>query len=188
MTYRGEHMKKRFVLGLVLLVFSVLVACNIDNVHVKVSGTTEKAELQGENEKNVSVENDLQDNIEEEKNNIKNVDVIISDENFITDMDEVFNNIDDYIGKTMKVEGFIGSIDGDNFKVLRLYDMAHDDHSHEVTVGVNAIYDGEVPAEDTWVEIIGVIIKEVVDGREQPVIKVSRLEKKFTHGKTKVYN
>ena len=71
---------------------------------------------------------------------------------------------------------------------LRLYDMTHDDHSHEVTVGINVVYDGEIPAEDTWVEVTGVITKEAIDGKNQPVINVQRLEKKFTHGQKKVYN
>ncbi|WP_293981090.1 hypothetical protein [uncultured Clostridium sp.] len=203
-------MKKKLVLALLLSVFSILVACNIDNEHEtgisdeinnitinqegtsnqETSGTQSQSEEDSERESNTeALDEDSETNSSSsEKFDMKNIDVVIEDESFITQMDVVFQNIDSYVGKTMKVEGFIGGIDGKRFKVLRLYDMAHEDHSHEITVGVNAEYDGEIPAEDTWVEIAGVITKGTVDGREQPVIKVKRLEKKFTHGKDKVYN
>lgn len=203
-------MKKKIVLALLLSVFSILVACNIDNEHEtgisdeinniainqeetpnqETLDTQSKSGEDSEMESNTetSDENKKSDSTTSEKFDMKNIDVVIEDKSFITQMDAVFQNLDSYVGKTMKVEGFIGGIDGKCFKVLRLYDMAHEDHSHEITVGVNAEYDGEVPSEDTWVEIAGVITKGTVDGREQPVIKVKRLEKKFTHGQDKVYN
>ena len=159
------------------MLISVISACNTNNEYINKSDNIENMETYNE-----SMRDDT------EKNSVKSPDVIISDENFIADMDKVFNNIDSYVGKTIQLEGFIGSVYGNNFKVLRLYDMNHEDHSHEVTVGVNVVYKDEIPAEDTWVEILGVITKDVIDGREQPVIIVSKLEKKFTHGKLKVYN
>lgn len=177
-------MKKKIILAFLLAVFSFLVACNIGNDHdneqeYKVTDTAEN------NRENNDIENSKDDSV---KIDVKNADIVISDENFITDMDNIFSDVDKYIGRTMKVEGFVGSISGNEFKILRLYDMAHEDHSHEVNVGINAVYDGEIPAEDTWVEAFGTITKGNVEGREQPVLKIEKLEKKFTHGQTKVYN
>ena len=123
-----------------------------------------------------------------ERIDINNIDITIKDDTFITQMDEVYINIYDYIGKTMKVEGIVKNVSGKMFTVVRLYDMQHGDHSHEVTVGVDAEYDGEVPAEDSWVEIIGVIDKQVKDEKDVPVLKVKSLENKFTWGQVKVVN
>ncbi|WP_294403537.1 hypothetical protein [uncultured Clostridium sp.] len=177
-------MKKKIITVFLLSAFSFLAACSIGNENA--------------NEQEQKVTNTAEDNIgnkdiesikdDSEKDNVKNDDIVISDENFITDMDRIFADVDNYVGRTMKVEGFIGAVEGSQFKILRLYDMAHEDHSHEITVGINAVYDGEIPAEDTWVEAFGTITKGNVEGREQPVLKVEKLEKKFTHEQTKVYN
>ena len=173
-------MKKKVILAFLLVVFSFLVACNIGNDNEYKVIDTEECNRESQN-----IEGDKEDT---QKIHVKNADIVISDENFITDMDNVFNDIDKYIGKTMKVEGFVGSIAGNQFKILRLYDMVHEDHSHEVTVGINAVYDGEIPAENTWVEAFGTVTKANMESREQPVLNVKKIEKKFTHGQTKVYN
>ena len=188
-------MKKNLILILIIVLLGILLAYNaFDNKHkqtIEKEKTSEElvskdSNLQSNNDKEIG--NEINKGSESEKVSMNNIDVVIGDENFISDMDNIFVNLDNYVGKTMKVEGFVGGVIGNEFKVLRLYDMTHDDHSHEVTVGINVVYDGEIPAEDTWVEVTGVITKEVIDGKSQPVIKVQRLEKKFTHGQKKVYN
>ncbi|WP_294153730.1 hypothetical protein [uncultured Clostridium sp.] len=181
-------MKKKIITIFLLSVFSFLAACSIGNDHAneheqKVTNTAE--DNIGNKDIESSKDDSEKDNV---KTDVKNDEIVISDENFITDMDRIFADVDNYVGRTMKVEGFIGAVEGSQFKILRLYDMAHEDHSHEITVGINAVYDGEIPAEDTWIEVFGTITKGNVEGREQPVLKVEKLEKKFTHGQTKVYN
>lgn len=188
-------MKKNLILILIIVLLGILLAYNAfdnkDKQTIEKEKTSEEliskdSNLQSNNDKEIG--NEINKGSESEKVSMNNIDVVIGDENFISDMDNIFVNLDNYVGKTMKVEGFVGGVIGNKFKVLRLYDMTHDDHSHEVTVGINVVYDGEIPAEDTWVEVTGVITKEVIDGKSQPVIKVQRLEKKFTHGQKKVYN
>ena len=103
---------------------------------------------------------------------LKNNDIIIKDESFITQLDDIFINLDDYIGKTLKIQGIVKVIDDSNFSIIRLYDMAHDDHTHEVFVGIDANYSGHIPPEDTWVEASGVIDKQFKDEKEEPILKL----------------
>ena len=124
-------------------------------------------------------------NSESEVNEIPDK-IIIKDEGFITDLDKIFNNIDSYVGKTITVEGFVRNINENNFSVLRYYDMPHEDHTDEVTVGINITYDGEMPKTDDWVVVTGTIQSEIYNGSKQPIVKASKVQKQFTWGVSKV--
>lgn len=200
-------MKRKLILiSLVsVITISILAACNAikDNVNLENQNVLEASEdLNHDDTNQENTEgNQIQkeDNTSEEMSkaevgsinelsDINNIDIIIKDDTFITQMDEVFINIYNYVGKTMKVEGIVKNVSGNKFTLVRLYDMQHEDHSHEVTVGIDAEYDGEVLVEDSWVEISGVIDKQFKDEKDRPVLKVKSLEKKFTWGQAKVVN
>ena len=114
--------------------------------------------------------------------------IVIKDEGFITDLDKIFDNVSAYEGKSITIEGFVRNVNGNNFSVLRYYDMPHEDHTDEVTVGINVTYDGEMPKNDEWVLVTGTIESEMYDGVRQPIIKASKVQKQFTWGKKKVTN
>ena len=114
--------------------------------------------------------------------------IVIKDEGFITDLDKIFDNVSAYEGKSITIEGFVRNVNGNNFSVLRYYDMPHEDHTDEVTVGINVTYDGEMPKDDEWVLVTGTIESEMYDGVKQPIIKASKVQKQFTWGKKKVTN
>ena len=116
------------------------------------------------------------------------IDILISDDTFITQLDYIITNIDDFIGKRIKVQGILTTIENNRFIVVRLYDMAHEDHSHEITVGINAEYDGEIPPESTWVSITGIIKKSQIDSRILPIVDVEKIQTYDTYGQEKVYN
>lgn len=112
--------------------------------------------------------------------------IVIKDQGFITDLDKIFDNVSAYEGKTITIEGFVRNVNGNNFSVLRYYDMPHEDHTDKVTVGINVTYDGEIPKDDDWVLVTGTIESEMYDGVKQPIIKASKVEKQFAWGKEKV--
>lgn len=120
--------------------------------------------------------------------NDSSIDILVRDDTFITQLDYIITNIDDFIGKRIKVEGILTTIKDNSFIVVRLYDMAHEDHSHEITVGINAKYDGEIPPEATWVSITGIIEKSEIDSRILPLVEVEKIEAYNTYGQEKVYN
>lgn len=193
-------MKKKIILISLLAGLSLLAGCNLDDRNeIKDNGTVIESSQEQVHEETEELkqssdaENYESINTEKDENNTVisndgNNNIEIKDETFITQMDDIYINLDSYIGKTIKVEGFVSDVDGNNFKVLRLYDMYHINHYDEVTVGINAVYEGEIPAEDSWIEITGTIGRGNIDGQEKPIVNVSRLEKKFTEGQKKVYN
>lgn len=174
-------MKKKLILG--ALLGSIIIFAGFSFTFI------DKNEESGVRVEAVSDTND-KENLENESIEIndENIDIIIPDDNFITVMDSVFDNLPFYSGKRMKVEGIVANVSENNFSVIRLYDMEHDDHTHEVTVGINVVYEGEIPQEETWVEVIGTIDSKIINGNLSPILKVEKIEKKFSWGQAKVYN
>lgn len=115
--------------------------------------------------------------------------IIIKDESFVTQLDEIFGDIDSYVGKTITVEGKVQhDEDGEGFLILRLYEVAHEDHSHQYDVGISAKYSGELPKEDSWVRVTGKIEKAYIVDRDEPVVNVETIEVLDTEGQYNVTN
>lgn len=174
-------MKKKLILiFLIMGTISIIAGCSSSKV---------EEEINNELSVMASKEVDKEEKIESQENEvIENIDIEIKDDTFITQMDAVFDALNACVGMTMKVEGLVMNVEENKFAITRYYDMIHDNHTHEVTVGINANYNGEIPDEDTWVEAVGVIKRGYIDGREQPVLEITSLESKFTPGKIKVIN
>lgn len=132
--------------------------------------------------------NDSKDEGSNNAANLSNIDILIKDDTFITQLDDIITNIDTYSGKRIKIEGIISTIENHNFLVIRLYDMPHEEHAHEITVGINATFNGTLPKEDSWVTVIGTIEKDTIDSRILPRIKVESITESSTYGQEKVYN
>ena len=118
------------------------------------------------------------------------VDYVIGTDNFVTDMDKIYTNLDQYVGMTLQYEGMVKEMDPGRYTVIRLYDMGHDDHSHEIYVGLDIIYEGEWPADGTWVRVVGTIdAGEPTSDTEEvfPVLNVTELTE-ITAGQAKVSN
>lgn len=200
-------MKKKSIRLMILgcLVFGIMVGCASNEAKTG-SGSSSKTEssegssmTQEEKDKAHAEEIEGQMKYDAQNNNSSaqnsSVDtstipdeIIINDEGFVTDLDKIFNNVSAYAGKKITVEGFVRNINGKNFSVLRYYDMPHEDHTDEVTVGINIEYDGEMPKTDDWVKVTGTIGAENYNGSKQPIIKATRVDKQFTWGQKKVTN
>lgn len=109
-------------------------------------------------------------------NNIENYDYEITEKNFVSSLKKIYDSIDENIGKTIKVSGFIYTLPdfNENFFVCGRY-LVQDNTSQ--VAGFLFNYDGEMDLkENEWVEICGSIIKGDYNG-EVPVIKVNTIEK-----------
>lgn len=117
------------------------------------------------------------------------VDYMIGDENFVTDTDKLYNNLSDYIGKTLQYEGMVTQLEEGRTAIIRLYDLPHEEHAHEIYVGLDAVYQETWPEEKTWVRVTGVIEEGVdeVSGEVYPILQVLTLEE-IPAGQEKVYN
>lgn len=152
--------------------------------------TTDKEVGQAPGEENISVENE-----NEPKGYLNDlqppegIDYIIGSENFVTDTDKLYNNLPDYIGKTLQYEGMVTQLEEGRTAIIRLYDLPHEEHGHEIYVGLDAVYQEAWPKEKTWVRVTGVIEEGVdeVSGEVYPILQVLTLEE-IPAGQEKVYN
>lgn len=168
-------MKKVIIFIASMLIF--LVGCSSQS---KISQDNTNLESQ-QMESNETVEND--NNIDESQ-----TEIIIEDEYFVTELNKIFLNINSYVGKSIKIEGILSNIVENKFSVVRFYDMDHGDHKDEILVGIDGRYKGELPKDESWIEIEGKIELQLVNGEEKPIVNVSKLTTKDSYGKKKVVN
>lgn len=201
-------MKKKSIRLIILgcLVFGIMVGCASNGAKTGSGSSSESQAAQSdgmtEEEKDKAHKEEIEEQRKYDAQNNKTTssenssvqaneipeEIVIKDDGFITDLDKIFNSVDLYAGKKITVEGFVRNINGKNFSVLRYYDMPHEDHTDEVTVGINVQYDGEMPKSDDWVLVTGTIESEDYNGVKQPIIKAARVDKQFTWGQKKVTN
>ena len=107
------------------------------------------------------------------------IEVEITDSYFIQATNDIYFNMDDYVGKTIRMEGLVYSYEDTEgeirFAVVRNTPGCC---GADGLAGLDIQYDKEYPAEDTWVEVIGVIEKDVISGFDTPVIKLTALAEK----------
>ncbi|WP_143452480.1 TIGR03943 family putative permease subunit [Sporanaerobium hydrogeniformans] len=117
-------------------------------------------------------------------------DVFVGDINFVAQLDAIFNEIDDYIGKTIHMEGLVTTVAendlGYKYAITRYYDLPDGDHFHTISVGLNCTYDGSWPKEGSWAQIEGIIETIDIDGEAYPIVRVTKLTPKATPGLEKV--
>ncbi len=119
-------------------------------------------------------------------------DVFVGDINFVAQLDAIHDELDNYVGKTLHMEGMVSTVASNENKetpqyaVTRYYDLPHEDHVHTISVGLNCTYEGTWPEEGTWVEIVGTIETIDMDGEAYPIVRITNLTPKETFGLEKV--
>lgn len=104
------------------------------------------------------------------------IDYEITDENFVSTLKMIHENIDENVGKTIKVTGFVYTLPdfNKNFYVCGRY--LEDENTTKVA-GYLFKYDGDLTlTENEWIEITGKIINGEYNGKV-PVIEVEKIEK-----------
>lgn len=106
--------------------------------------------------------------------------VIQIDENhFVTQMDQIFEEIDRYEGKQLTYEGFVASAgleDVNEQKVVaRYYELMDGDHSHTILVGLQNSYTGQWPEDQTWVSVTGILKKGGSEGSYYPILEIQEM-------------
>lgn len=103
----------------------------------------------------------------------------ITDNFFIEQTNDIYINLEDYVGKTVKMEGLIYSYEDENGDIL--YAVVRNTPGccgNDGLAGLDIRYDKDYPKEDTWVEVVGVVESETVNGSELPALKVSSMIEK----------
>lgn len=109
-------------------------------------------------------------------NNNNNYDYVLTDENFTTILKQIHDNIDENLGKTIKISGFV-------FKMPDFKDGYFVCGRNVVKNNENAVagflcqhQDSSKLIDNEWIEITGVIIKGEYNGT-MPIIKVGNIKK-----------
>lgn len=103
----------------------------------------------------------------------------ITDNYFIEQTNDIYINLEDYIGKRVKFEGLVYSYEDE--KGNTLYAVVRNTPGccgNDGLAGIDVRYDKTYPKEKTWVEVEGIINKETVDNDELPVVIVSSMVEK----------
>ena len=160
--------KKKIFMTIVLIVFIIIIGIVIININnVSTQKIMEKSQT--------SASNDTMQNAKINKNEM----IEITDNFFIEQTNDVYLNLDSYIGKNIKIEGLIYSYMDTKGNVY--YAVVRNTPGccgNDGLAGVDVRYDKEYPPKDTWVEAVGTIQKENVDGRDIPAIKIITLNTK----------
>ena len=113
----------------------------------------------------------------------------IKDKLFIEQTNDFFLNLNEYVGKTVKIEGLIYNYKDDKDNIY--YAVVRNTPGccgNDGLAGLDIRYDEDYPKDNTWVEVIGVVQKDKMsDGSEIPAIQISSIKEK-EKGKTFVKN
>lgn len=112
----------------------------------------------------------------EVNSDIDSFDYTITEENFISTLSYLHNNIEKNVGKNIKVSGFVYTLPdfNDDFFICGRYTV---DENETKVAGYMCNFDNSISLEENeWIEIEGTIIKGNYNG-EIPVIQVNKITK-----------
>lgn len=118
---------------------------------------------------------------------IDGYDFILTDENYTSVLDDIHNNIDANVGKTVKLSGFVFRMPDfkENFIVCGRNTISNNE---DKIAGFLCNYkDASKLIDNEWIEITGVITKGDYNG-EMPIIKIGTVEKITAPANTFVNN
>lgn len=127
--------------------------------------------------------------IDTQSNNQQSNEVIeITDNYFIEQTNDVYLNLKDYLGKTIKMQGLIYTYeDGRGNTYHAVVRNTPGCCGNDGLAGIDIKYDGEYPELNTWVEVTGIVESYKVYNSDTPVLKITSIEETET-GTTFVTN
>lgn len=179
---------KKIILIIILIIFIigiVFIFVNANNVAEEKISSTENNSNSETFTTNVLEENTTEvkegkirrttQKVEPDMNNI----LEIKDSFFIEQTNDMYYNLNDYLGKTVKIEGFVSNYTDNNGDIC--YGVIRNTPGccgADGMAGLDIRYDGEYPELKTWVEVIGVIGKDISYDAEIPAIQVTSIREK----------
>ncbi|MBQ3414379.1 MAG: hypothetical protein IJH39_03350 [Clostridia bacterium] len=101
----------------------------------------------------------------------------ITDNYFIEQTNDVYINLKEYLGKTVKLQGLIYTYDDKNGNTY--YAVVRNTPGccgNDGLAGIDIKYNGNYPAVDTWVEVEGVIESYKVNNYDTPVLNIKSIK------------
>jgi len=193
-------MKKLLALCLLLAVF--LSACatgnavgnegviaNADMLEEAISEDVTVAEVI--TAEDITAEDTEEEDISVSLANAAAADVIeIKEKMFITQINDIELNARSYEGKTIKVEGmYFGYFDSYSDRDYNYVQRRSPGCcGNDGVVGFEIFYDGDMPAENDWIEVLGKIEIRMVGNNERVVLRADQVTIKDERGKEFVIN
>ena len=191
--------KKKIFMIIILIVFITGIYVLLANANKKsLEKNNEKIDIANNNEEESNVSNLLETTVKKEDGIVRkktenltadtNNILDIKDNFFIEQTNDIYYNLNDYLGKTIRIEGFISNYKDNNGDIC--YAVIRNTPGccgNDGVAGLDIRYDKEYPELKKWVEIIGVIGKDISYDSEIPAIQVTSIKEK-EEGKSFVTN
>jgi predicted small secreted protein len=104
--------------------------------------------------------------------------IVVGDKMFVGQMNDIYLNPDDYLGRTIRYEGFFTWFDNEETG-QRYYCLVRNGPGccgYDSLVGFEVDWSGEQPEDDDWCEVEGAIDTYEEDGLDYIVIRADSLE------------
>lgn len=135
----------------------------------------------------VTLEGNIRKGTQKVESDLNNI-LEVTDNFFIEQTNDMYYNLEDYLGKTIKIQGLISIYQDSNGDIC--YAVVRNTPGccgADGLAGLDIRYDGEYPELNTWVEVVGVMGKDIVYDSDIPAIQVTSLKETET-GTTFVTN
>ena len=112
-------------------------------------------------------------------NGARSVDTLnIADSTFVNQITDIQNNPASYIGKTIKLEGIFEADEHEGhahyyvYRNTAIYDTDHG-HEHINKIGLEFEYNGSLPKDDDFIEVVGVLRNSTDHGNTSIVLEAT---------------
>lgn len=114
----------------------------------------------------------------------------IKEKVFATMCDDIYLNTNDYLGKTIKIEGMAEETIDENYNetIYSVYRTSSGCCGNDGWSGFEYVYDGEKPKDNDWIEVVGVLESYELDGQEYLRLRADSVTVKDERGAELVQN
>lgn len=148
---------KKVLMVILLALFIGVIAIALHNTNVKAVKSVEESNASSQS---------------------NDADIVITDSYFIQATNDVYLNLDNYMGKTIKMEGFVYEYtDYSNNSHIAVVRNSPGCCGNDGLAGLD-IECGDCLSNETWVEIVGKIKSTTIDNKRVPIVEVTSMVQK----------
>lgn len=116
--------------------------------------------------------------------------IAIKEDVFATMCDDIYLNTKGYLGKTIKIEGMAEETLDETYKetIYSVYRTSSGCCGNDGWSGFEYVYEGEMPKDNDWIEVVGVLESYELDGQEYLRLRAESVTVKDQRGAEFVQN
>jgi uncharacterized membrane protein YcgQ (UPF0703/DUF1980 family) len=101
---------------------------------------------------------------------------VVGEEMFWTTINEMYINMEDYVGRTVRLSGVLQEYEYEGKPYNAVIRMATCCGPDNVPVGFEFTWNGDLPPADTWIEVVGKLVKVTDGGEDYLMIEATSVE------------